>query len=580
MPITGHFEADFSQFNAGVQGATKTLNEFEKDSLDTGKAIDQLGKQAPAQMKAITTETKAATSDMGSLGKMARDVGGMIAGAFTVQQIISFGFQVMQAADDIEKLATKTGMTAEQVQRLQTIANETSGSMSAMVSASQTLTAELGASDTSGVAGALKRFNINIEDFKRLDPYERMIALSNGVKAIKDPFAQAAAEEAIFHKNWKDIHPSMIGDMEAIGKGARVMADDVTQSVANMNTKWNQAKTDMQNFMAAALAFLGKPQEDFQRQLDQMKGDSDDPTGLKRALAAIPPAQKPVVEGFKAITVSVDELRAAQKLETDQATESMKANQARIDAEKAAYADLEEEFAREKAAVDALIDRMKSNDVMDAAAKWGKAFAAVGGDVSRLSAAMRDDLGASMRAAIEAMARNGTLTMAQSSAYMEVIAKIDAYNASLKKQTTETLPAASGAVTDYTQKLYDQARAADAARNAQAGLTGQTGGSTATEAYNAGGGQGEVLTTTSGSGAGSSYYLPPRRAMGGPVNAGQSYYVGEAGPELFTPGANGSISPNGAGGITNIFHLVDTESNLARKVSDLILRSVTQARRV
>jgi hypothetical protein len=44
------------------------------------------------------------------------------------------------------------------------------------------------------------------------------------------------------------------------------------------------------------------------------------------------------------------------------------------------------------------------------------------------------------------------------------------------------------------------------------------------------------------------------RATGGPVNAGQPYLVGERGPELFVPGASGSIVPNGAvgGGATTI----------------------------
>src|SRR4030095_14030213 len=35
------------------------------------------------------------------------------------------------------------------------------------------------------------------------------------------------------------------------------------------------------------------------------------------------------------------------------------------------------------------------------------------------------------------------------------------------------------------------------------------------------------------------------RAAGGPVSAGSSYLVGERGPELFTPGASGMISPGG-----------------------------------
>ncbi len=39
-----------------------------------------------------------------------------------------------------------------------------------------------------------------------------------------------------------------------------------------------------------------------------------------------------------------------------------------------------------------------------------------------------------------------------------------------------------------------------------------------------------------------------RRATGGPVSGGAAYVVGENGPEVFVPGMNGSIMPNGGGG--------------------------------
>jgi hypothetical protein len=45
------------------------------------------------------------------------------------------------------------------------------------------------------------------------------------------------------------------------------------------------------------------------------------------------------------------------------------------------------------------------------------------------------------------------------------------------------------------------------------------------------------------------------RALGGPVSADRSYLVGERGPELFTPGAGGFVTPNnrlGGGSSTNI----------------------------
>ena len=48
------------------------------------------------------------------------------------------------------------------------------------------------------------------------------------------------------------------------------------------------------------------------------------------------------------------------------------------------------------------------------------------------------------------------------------------------------------------------------------------------------------------------------KATGGPVSGGTSYLVGERGPELFTPGRNGFITPNGAGGgAVTIYQNVD-----------------------
>jgi hypothetical protein len=79
------------------------------------------------------------------------------------------------------------------------------------------------------------------------------------------------------------------------------------------------------------------------------------------------------------------------------------------------------------------------------------------------------------------------------------------------------------------------------------------------------------------------------RAAGGPVAAGASYVVGERGPELFTPGANGMITPSGgssvrvvleAGALTLNYPIVNDPralDALARTVGDAILSRVTRA---
>ena len=52
------------------------------------------------------------------------------------------------------------------------------------------------------------------------------------------------------------------------------------------------------------------------------------------------------------------------------------------------------------------------------------------------------------------------------------------------------------------------------------------------------------------------------RAEGGPVKGGKSYIVGERGPEMFTPGSSGMITPNHAlGGSTNVIVNVDASGS-------------------
>ena len=51
------------------------------------------------------------------------------------------------------------------------------------------------------------------------------------------------------------------------------------------------------------------------------------------------------------------------------------------------------------------------------------------------------------------------------------------------------------------------------------------------------------------------------RANGGPVTAGGGYLVGERGPELFSPGVSGRITPNHAMGATNIVVNVDASGS-------------------
>ena len=95
-------------------------------------------------------------------------------------------------------------------------------------------------------------------------------------------------------------------------------------------------------------------------------------------------------------------------------------------------------------------------------------------------------------------------------------------------------------------------------------------------------------TFTPGSGLLGSIF---QRANGGPVKGGGSYVVGERGPEMFTPGVSGMITPNHAlGGSTNVVVNVDASGSsiegdeqggreLGRMISAAIQSELVQQKR-
>lgn len=122
-----------------------------------------------------------------------------------------------------------------------------------------------------------------------------------------------------------------------------------------------------------------------------------------------------------------------------------------------------------------------------------------------------------------------------------------------RAQTLSNLSAELGTL---SARISEAEAAVRQAGQALGSATAQGVQSAGPEAYSAGASVGqrimEGLRSAIG-GIGGGGYAPPRatqdppgRALGGPVTAGQLYTVGEAGPELFSPGANGSIIPNHA----------------------------------
>ena len=69
------------------------------------------------------------------------------------------------------------------------------------------------------------------------------------------------------------------------------------------------------------------------------------------------------------------------------------------------------------------------------------------------------------------------------------------------------------------------------------------------------------------------------RASGGPVVHGNSYLVGERGPEIFTPRQSGTIIPNGGGAGTTGVRVWVENGNIRAEIDDRVSRGMTTVRR-
>ena len=74
---------------------------------------------------------------------------------------------------------------------------------------------------------------------------------------------------------------------------------------------------------------------------------------------------------------------------------------------------------------------------------------------------------------------------------------------------------------------------------------------------------------------------PGALAEGGPVSRGMPYLVGERGPELFVPNANGTVLPNGAGGTpvtvnVNVGHFIGSDESAAQQLAAMVSGQVMQ----
>jgi len=598
MPITGTFEADFSQFLTATQGAQKELLVFSKTSTDTAVALTGLEKTTTTHAGSVGTLRSAYQSFDGVLNSVGVHIGPQISA------LEDLGKAAGKTASDLglvgsAGLVLGTAMAAWDVGRW--VANIT-GADQAIVNFADKL---MGTGLAAQTAGAVQD-SIDLA-FQRTGVHATSAAeaLALNTKWAKENNA-AAKENAASAKAAADSHDKWEAAVQAVtaaGKGYKAILDDIDPAIVTMAKHALENKAHQED-VATAYKLTGTQVQAVVQLIAAQKKEFDEAAAKQREYDA------------ELMTSYGTQIKVIEDVEKARANhygldEQIRRLDDMAKAEDAVTAGVVAELNSEK-------DKLKIEE-----ANY-KRHVEIENDKAKLREQQTTLIAESTLRAIGLQTQlnkaygldaKGAILLPQD-AMTEYQKKIDSINRTMQdgaektaalalanKQLEDSFLADAKAADVATVAVQKSSAAADtaaqtAAKRANASFGGGTidasaitGGNTSADvvAYMSQGYTlGEALLIAMGQGAQiigkSSSQLNKIsgggfRAAGGPVAAGVSYVVGERGPELFTPDAAGAISPTvgGRGGVTIVVQgsVLSTQTELAA----LVERAMVEAYR-
>lgn len=421
-------------------------------------------------------------------------------GAFAVSSINKFS----EVGDAVEKMATRTGAGAESISALRVAADGAGTTIETVESGilKMSLNMKKAADGTTALDGLFKKLNVSTKNLASQDPAEQFATIGNAIGKIHDPIQRAQALVEAFGKSGAELGPLFANG---------------SLSMEEMYQKAQKLGVAFDDISAAKAAALNDAMGDLHNAFE----------GLSLQIGG---ALAPVVT--KAINKFIEWLPVIQEL-------------GGVISERLSAA-----FALVSAKVGELIAWLEKTGILDAFKNlllqlWNAISIYLWPAIIQLWNALQPlmpllqaigvVIGGIIVGAIAAFIAVLTIAIQWVSKFITKVSEtvktiLDFLHPALK--TTEDFFHSMGeTINTITTKIKAFVDGVKAAVEAIATLVSKK----------------DKLDSKSSSPA-----ISGARASGGSVLGGQSYLVGERGPELFTPSSSGFISPNAGGGVGNV----------------------------
>lgn len=238
-------------------GATK-LTHVEQTRVNNtlGQAIAKyqaLGQTAPAAMVDLHKATSTLTTKSVALGTALGTVFGMLA-VTGLRAMVAFGQEAFRAADNMEDLSKKTGLSIETIQRMQFVAEQTGTTLDAMTQAAFRLGVRLDGGGKSVVA-AVEKLGLSWRDLKQQSPDKQFETVVAALGKVESATERNRLGQELFGRSFLNIAGAVADGYDKIGSAASTASAEQVKALARASERW---AAFVRNLKTNVTAFLGQ----------------------------------------------------------------------------------------------------------------------------------------------------------------------------------------------------------------------------------------------------------------------------------------------------------------------------------
>ncbi len=232
---------------AGEASLGRAVLELSTD----GKQLDAGLADVPKKVKKAGDAAKDAGGDFEKFNGLLEKLGiGLSIGA-----VVEFGKSILDLADNIVKVSDRTGLTTDEVQRLQFIAEQSGNTIDDLTGAVSKLQVRL--SDGTARKG-VEDLGLNFEKIRNLRPADALAEIAQKIGAIENPALRAQAAVAIFGKSGTEILPTLVANFKELGDQAPVMSEATVRALDQAGDAFSRFGAQLKVWAADSYLSIGK----------------------------------------------------------------------------------------------------------------------------------------------------------------------------------------------------------------------------------------------------------------------------------------------------------------------------------